>query len=168
LEQYHEDLRALRTCTLIPECISDQKQVVNFGGDGVSAAVQSATGPGFKKIHCSPMVDMLSRSGDPNRRHIDFWSLDVEGYEMTVLSGVDFRQISVSTLLVEDFWLASRELDYLLTTHGFTKYQQLSIDSLYVSRSNYGAASPWYPPTWHKDWEMNQAYRNKSKDSLKC
>ena len=46
--------------------------------------------------------------------YVDFWSLDVEGFEMTVLGAIDFEKILVDSILVEDFWIANRPLDRLL------------------------------------------------------
>jgi hypothetical protein len=52
---------------------------------------------------------MLARAGLP--RKVDLWSLDVEGHELTVLGSVDFAQVPVGVLLVEDYSISTRLLD---------------------------------------------------------
>jgi hypothetical protein len=98
-EDYHHDIKTKRTCTLIPECISNQETIVSFEKNSGTGKVLGAGG----STQCSTLEMMLKRSVNPNQKVVDFWSLDVEGHEMTILSSVDFKRTPVLALLVEDF-----------------------------------------------------------------
>ncbi|CAM9198767.1 unnamed protein product, partial [Ectocarpus fasciculatus] len=45
---------------------------------------------------CAPMSRFLE-----NTTHVDFFSLDVEGAELTVLETIDFRKVVISTFMIE-------------------------------------------------------------------
>jgi hypothetical protein len=160
--QYHEGLRTKRSCALVPECISDKSQQVPFQMNGETGAVAS----GGQLIQCSPLSEMIKLAG---KSKIDLWSLDVEGYEITVLQSVNFTQVPVEVLLIEDFWLQSRELDLLMDRSGFQKYHQLAIDSLYTRRGMEAVSNKvWYPPQFENGWKSNQEFRQSVKGQLKC
>jgi FkbM family methyltransferase len=54
---------------------------------------------GHKKVTktpCAPMSEFLK-----NTAHVDFFSLDVEGAELTVLETIDFNKVDISTFMIE-------------------------------------------------------------------
>ena len=50
------------------------------------------------EIHCGPLQHYLDAL---KIRHIDFWSLDVEGAELKVLETVDFDRTNIDVIIVE-------------------------------------------------------------------
>jgi len=50
------------------------------------------------KVQAAPMTEILLAAGFEN---LDFWVLDVEGAELSVLLGMDFKKINVGMILVE-------------------------------------------------------------------
>merc|ERR1712072_1647388 len=98
-----------------------------------SSMSDKAAGSNSVAVKCRPLVDMLKEVG---RQHVDFWSLDVEGFEMEVLGTIAWDRLSFGAILIEDFWLSQRHVDYKLTMQWFMKYQQMSIDSLYVPKGS--------------------------------
>jgi FkbM family methyltransferase len=48
------------------------------------------------KTPCAPMSEFLK-----NTAHVDFFSLDVEGAELTVLETIDFNKVDISTFMIE-------------------------------------------------------------------
>mmetsp|Transcript_18764 Transcript_18764/g.18868 ORF Transcript_18764/g.18868 Transcript_18764/m.18868 type:complete len:292 (-) Transcript_18764:85-960(-) len=165
-ERYHESLRSKRTCKIISECISDTNRLVDMDHLGVGSKVnEKSTG----KITCNTLHNMLSRVQNGTSNYvIDLWSLDVEGYEMTILESVNFNEIHVRVILVEEFWLATRYLDRKLNDVGYNKFQQLAIDAVYVHRSVQGPIHPWYPISYQADWKQNDDYRQTLGNKLKC
>ena len=169
--QYHAGILANRSCTLVPECISSAHETLNFHRDGVLGEVtkQEAGTNNVVATQCSPLADMLKLA---NASSVDLWSLDVEGFEMTVLKTLNFSATPISVILVEDFWISSRQLDLLLTKSGFWKYHHLSIDSVFVNRrfvvEHLLPTTLWYPPSYNNDIDNNNAYRVGSKDRLNC
>jgi hypothetical protein len=52
-----------------------------------------------RNVPCDPLSLVFARAGVT---HIDFWSLDVEGAELSLLQSVDWAQLTVSVMLVEN------------------------------------------------------------------
>merc|ERR1712086_1069934 len=50
-------------------------------------------------VPCNPMAHILEKN---QITHIDFWSLDVEGGEVSVLQTVDFTAVEISVILIEN------------------------------------------------------------------
>lgn len=51
-----------------------------------------------QEVQCLPLRDILA---EYNIRHIDFFSLDVEGGELMVLQSIDWSKVTVNVILVE-------------------------------------------------------------------
>lgn len=49
-------------------------------------------------VSCYPLVSLLNLA---HVKHVDLWILDVEGAEMSVLSGTDFTQFQPSVIVME-------------------------------------------------------------------
>jgi hypothetical protein len=148
---------------LVPECISDKERTVSFVNDGVLSTVvddKTKNGKAYD-MKCNSLAHMISLM---NQTSIDFWSLDVEGHEMTVLRAVDFSKVDVKLLMVEDTWLSSRELDQYMTFNGFVKYQHLRIDTVFVNRKHFhhAATSVQYPEKFWDGIEAETAYRQQA------
>ena len=111
---------------------------------------------------------MLKRSVNPNQEVIDLWSLDVEGHEMTVLNAVDLTRNPVRAMLVEDFWINSRDLDYLLYDKGCKKLRPLAIDSLYVPKDMPEPLEFWYPDRFFEHVEFHQEWRKLPGHPIVC
>ena len=50
-------------------------------------------------VPCSPLAHIFQKN---QITHIDFWSLDVEGAEVSVLQTVDFTAVEISVILIEN------------------------------------------------------------------
>lgn len=88
----------------IPSCHGfSTHDMLSFGNTGASSLEQSAAPESHKLIrtvHCAPLTTYLKHVGI---RHIDFFSLDVEGAELLVLETVDFASgpVSFHVVMVE-------------------------------------------------------------------
>jgi FkbM family methyltransferase len=83
------------------------------------------------RVKCRTLSDIIASCGHPA---IDFLSLDVEGYERQVLSGLDLSKHRPRFLLVETRVTTETEIDTLLT--GYRLLDQPSpYDSLYQDES---------------------------------
>lgn len=67
--------------------------------------------------------------------HVHWWSLDVEGFELDVLRGLDFARWTPDYILVE-LWNDNAEVKSLLASHGYTIEADIS---------------PWHHATAHRD-----------------
>mmetsp|Transcript_87882 Transcript_87882/g.175794 ORF Transcript_87882/g.175794 Transcript_87882/m.175794 type:complete len:561 (-) Transcript_87882:57-1739(-) len=98
----------------------------NSATDGVEADMPSSfkrawdvDGKTTARIPCEPLTETLRRHGVT---HLDLFSLDVEGGEETVLLNLDFQQVTVDVLVVEqnehDTAKNARVATLLTATHG--------------------------------------------------
>ena len=152
---YHAALRKERTCTVVPECLSARPARLGMRFSGVITSVKESSG---HKVDCNPLDVMLQRVG---QTRVDFWSMDLEGYERIVINSTDFGHLEVGVLLVEDFHLSNRELDLLMARKGFLKAMQLPHDSVYVSRQTRVCwpSDFWEPPIFDQWWRGEARYR---------
>ena len=90
-----------RKAWILPNCISTQNHtiVAEFANKGHVGKIkltkdkvgQSAT-QGLTDVVCLPLYSIVSALG---RKRIDFFSLDVEGFELEVLKTVPFDQLDI-------------------------------------------------------------------------
>jgi FkbM family methyltransferase len=101
---YHDELQRLRSCELLPTCASSSTAEVELtlptnpwigalgginGGrmrEYEKQISHKERGSVAKRLRCVRVGDELSRLGV---RHVDLFSLDVEGHERAVLDGID-------------------------------------------------------------------------------
>jgi hypothetical protein len=156
--QYHDGLLKHRSCDLVPTCIAASTSSVHLSGEGTHV-VQGGD------LQCLSLEAMLGQrfKNDKGQYEIDLWSLDVEGYELNVLSGLNFSNVNISVLLVEDFWISQRQLDEILLNHVptiFQKAKQFPIDSLFIQPDVFDLPSfPWYPHDWGDFVSLNKIFR---------
>ena len=79
-----------------PSCNSTS-DVVKFPDHEYTNAVSNEEGASIE-IHCGPLWYYLQQLGIS---HIDFWSLDVEGYEINILKTVDFEKVQIDVIISE-------------------------------------------------------------------
>lgn len=107
--RYHEPIHRLRSCHLVPTCVSDRD------GATVEFALSGAVG-GILETHkhanatmlrerstmemkrCTDMRSVTSRLGV---RKVDYLNVDVEGHELQVLQGWDWDHVEVAVATVE-------------------------------------------------------------------
>jgi hypothetical protein len=166
-EIWHESIAATRSCYLFKGCLASHSTSAIMQGQGqmAQAVYTNDTAAAEASVQCAPLKDILASQGQSS---IDFWSLDVEGAEIDVLSSFDFDDIPVQSILIEDFWVIQRDLDYLLTSNGFLKYRQLAVDSFYLARTTPFLTPMWEPPRLQEDWVFNKNWRETLKDKIVC
>lgn len=154
---YHAGILAKRSCQLVPKCVSDSDRVVSMSDGGAGSTVQAGGG---LMVPCSSLKSMLEQNPDwDHARGISFWSLDVEGYEMTVLNAVDLSDITIDVLLIEDTCTV-RQYARKLTENGFVKFHQLPIDSLFAHRGFPLPEKTWFNKHYDAHWKLNDEWRN--------
>lgn len=149
-----------RTCKFYPECITSSETNMDLMPGGIVTLNGSdpknlgrlydekkakKRGQSPTRVRCRPLRSFLD---DIGISHVDMWSLDVEGHEMTILrSGLPFENIDV--ILMENFWLNTRSSDYFLSRAGYVKFAQMPVDGLFVKRRQ----GLWYPADEAQMWQ---------------
>ena|SRR5664279_112019 len=104
--------------------------------------------PGTVTRQCRTVRSILRQFSAP--RVIDYWSLDTEGSELTILKAFPFNEYAFRVLTVEHNWLPIRqEIRSLLHRRGYEWVAELGCDDGYVNR----AAPPsgaWRSAVWRR------------------
>lgn len=74
---------------------SKDMERMHFAGDGPIGGLKEKDG---FEVMCAPLEMLLAKMG---RKTVDFWSLDVEGAEETILANTNFDHIEVGVLVME-------------------------------------------------------------------
>ena len=109
--RYFEKIHRLRSCALLPTCVGEfDGQAVDFILKGGSGGIDS-TNKGVAKwkanneviekmrVRCTTVARELLRY--PSSKVIDYMSLDVEGHELHVLHGIDWKATKINVMTVE-------------------------------------------------------------------
>lgn len=87
-------------------------------------------------VTCGPLSTRLANRGI---KHIDFWTLDVEGAEFSVLNSFDWGATTVHVLVVEndkDEAKEKKRRHEFLVDKGFELRGQLTVNELWVNPKN--------------------------------
>ena len=88
------------------------------------------------KVQQKRLSDVLE---ERNIKKVDFMSIDVEGYEMQVLSGIDFDKVDIQCIVIENDkhrrGLGSSRLRQWICKHGdYVLIARLTSDDVYVKK----------------------------------
>jgi FkbM family methyltransferase len=83
---------------MAPSCLENSTEgFVLFPKEAYTSAQANIDGNSLE-VHCGPLSFYLNAL---EMKHIDFWSLDVEGSELDVLRTVDFARVQIDVIIVE-------------------------------------------------------------------
>jgi len=135
--QYWGPLSKERSCTLVPECIADRERMVRMSRAGVNSRVGAKWMSHL--VSCKPLEMMMQRTG---RTVIDFWALDVEGFELVVLNSSDWHtRVNVRVILVEVDKIANQAaFDAMMLDRNFVKVVSMGADAVFVNRAALSSA----------------------------
>lgn len=123
---------AFKSCKQNRSCIVENCALVSFDykdefiyGEFNDHPRASIMGP---KVHSAKARTLTSILDEHNIKHVDFLSLDVEGYEMEVLKGIDFDRINFKFLLIEvnSSFYTLDDLEAFLKTKSFNLVTNIS------------------------------------------
>ncbi len=83
------------------------------------------------KIPCFPLESILLALG---KTHVDYFSLDVEGAELSILQTIPFDKIGIDTLSVEYVHGVQGKQAYktFMESHGFVTVKEINVKLPYV------------------------------------
>jgi FkbM family methyltransferase len=155
-----------RKCICVNCCLYDREGAVEFVEAGFLGGIRSEYDPrllaqvrklhGYREQAALPSVpkparmirSILREAGAP--RVIDYWSLDTEGSEFTILKSFPFDEYSFRVLTVEHNRLPVREeIRLLLEAHGYFRVRSFDIDDGYVKGRAPGPAA-WRSRAWSR------------------
>lgn len=79
-------------------------------------------------------LDTLLAEAIPPIEHIDILSVDVEGWELEVLSGLDFERSSPRVLIIENLFVEDSYREYM-SAKGYALWRHLQPNDVYAARS---------------------------------
>ena len=119
------------------------------------------------QVPCKPMSQYLSAAGI---QHVDFFSLDVEGSEMAVLSAIDWKRQRVAVLVTEELAHTPEKnaqvRNFLSTTAGMVLVHEAcwnpgTCDTTWASPSEVDLASFWPRPGKNSSYPLRTAKKCK-------
>jgi len=135
-QQYFVDLwKQARTTPCLPYVIGAEKKVVNFNlceSDVLSSVVECD--PTMKGSMMAEQVRLDDFLLERNISSVDFISIDVEGYEMQVLQGIDFKKIKIGCIVIENNRVrrGDDEMRNMIMSNGFNFVARLGCDDIFV------------------------------------
>lgn len=118
-------IKRMRSCAITPACVGEKEGNVTFvldaGGSGVLETNKNAAAVAKKdriSVRCVKTKDAIMAAGITV---IDLLSLDVEGYELNVLKGIDWTKTRINVIVIESL---SEETKALLHGLGYTRANQ--------------------------------------------
>jgi hypothetical protein len=144
-KRYHERIRRHRGCTLVDRCVGGTGKTASLGhfeGEGSTARFVRGEKAGTATASCvDPLDSWKSVLGS---RNVDLISIDIEGFESTVLNCFPFATLGVQAVLIETNQANLTEADLFFHRHGFVNDQTFLVgakardanwlDNLYVRR----------------------------------
>lgn len=129
--RYHTAIENLRSCVLVPRCVGSRDgEQVTFsllgGRSGISDTNLNV--PEWEAANMSvPNRTMTCRTLATELRNesvsiIDYFSLDVEGHEMQVLQGIDWRQVRFNVITVEIRNETTSNIEPFLVSKGYVRH----------------------------------------------
>lgn len=145
-----------RACYMAHACVSVDTKFMNFKIAGsVTAAVQTMAHEHASRVdsdikayghlkqwegsgttqttRCFPFEEIVLRAADLGG-HIDFFSLDVEGAEMHILESLDWGNVTIDVIMVEEDKVGHKPVQDLLHTKGYRQVAKLGLDAIYVRK----------------------------------
>jgi FkbM family methyltransferase len=121
-----------RTCTVVNMCASSQRSKLPYVSGGVAGTGGHVATPGetpTSHVDCAPLSEILQMQG---LEHVDFLSIDVEGNEVSALSGSDWDASFIGLMLIESAW-SNEQLDMLLHDAGYWRISDIGyLDDVYI------------------------------------
>ncbi|MEI8037294.1 MAG: FkbM family methyltransferase [Verrucomicrobiota bacterium] len=129
--------KTARTTPCLPCVIGSERKTVTFNinaSDALSSVVEQ-NGDLEEQISVEQyrLDDFLQERGIS---HVDFLSIDVEGYEQHVLQGIDFEKISIRCIVIENNRIRRGDdaLRSMIIQNGYDYVARLGCDDVFVRR----------------------------------
>jgi FkbM family methyltransferase len=102
-------------------CVSFEYKEKTIRGDFNGSPMSSVGG---KRRNFYPEVEIVSKSlqsviDETEYKKINFLSLDVEGYELEVLKGIDFKKQIIEFILIEIYEIDKDNIFYFMEENGY-------------------------------------------------
>lgn len=142
IRELAEKWKDLRTTPCYNMAIGDKDEMVEFteceSHEWSGIGLQNESGVGVTHTYQVKQQKLSTFLENQKINHIDVVFIDVEGYEMKVLEGIDFNNVSITCFCVEN----NRESDYkfnqqlrnFLINKGYRLVARLTIDDVFIKR----------------------------------
>jgi FkbM family methyltransferase len=135
--QYHADIRAIRSCTLVPQCVMGRAGKYAAASGGIGTTVRERTGLSTEQFRKDGInIDRTPRGGNGLRtmtcvslleklqQHqlgatVDLLSIDIEGSEADVLRCIPWAKLNIRFVLIETNKQNPRRVDQFFSAHGY-------------------------------------------------
>jgi len=110
----------------------DVTDCAGYDGDGECSHVVNGSGNTTIEVQVAPLEELLTCLGQST---VDFWSLDVEGVEGTILKSFPFKHVEIGILLIEMNKSKdnNKQIEQVMERNGFQECGRTLLDRIYVN-----------------------------------
>lgn len=122
-KRYFEGIKQHRGCHLVPTCVSDKREKVVFRLDRMKSGIEATNKNNLGSEEGATTLECITLAEVMNNTHvmvIDYLSLDVEGHELRILKGLDWRKTKINVMTVET--KSGSPVDMYLKSIGYREY----------------------------------------------
>ncbi len=76
-------------------------------------------------------INLMNYLKNEKIRHVDFMSIDVEGAELSIIESIDFSQVNIEILSIENNVAMSDDLKDLMASKGYQRVSIIGSDEIY-------------------------------------
>lgn len=99
----------------------------------VRISCENRSNGGKNRILSLPMTTLASVFEEEKIDHVDYLSIDTEGAELLVLKGINFKNVKIDVIDVEENYPSeSLTIGNYLESVGYTRFHRIGVDSLYL------------------------------------
>lgn len=128
--------------TLCLECaLGEEEKEVEFSeviGDdtlsGISSEIDKNICKESIRKYCVEQKCLQNILKERKISKVDFMSIDVEGYELSVLKGIDFNKVDIKCIIIENDKHNRRKLRNYIVSKGYILVARLTIDDVFVKK----------------------------------
>jgi FkbM family methyltransferase len=147
IPEIYERLKSNRSCTCIQGCITEKSGPVAFARVHGYSEMLSGVVSNYHPSHINRINAEINTHGgkieaitvkgynltqlllDHNIRHVDYLSLDIEGGELAILKSIDFKQIEIDVIDVENNY--QEDFNQFLSPLGYEKVAEIGCDEIF-------------------------------------
>lgn len=147
---YRQMLEKDRNCSMVNACVSSDTPTMNFIIAGAITSAVETMSPSHKarikkdnktygndtaweghgknvSVNCASLSSLMMQVG---QKHVDFFSLDVEGAELFILESIDFDDLHFDIVMIE-VQEHRDEINKFMESKGFVLARRLQWDDIY-------------------------------------
>ena len=128
-----------RTTQCLEYALGDEEKEVEFSDvinddtlSGISTEIDKKINSDIVQKYIVKQRCLKNILSERDIQEIDFMSIDVEGYELSVLKGIDFDKVNIKCIVIENNKHSKIKLRHYIAKRGYVLLVRLTTDDIFV------------------------------------